>query len=408
MAKRIEHVSGRVKVRDPSQLDSDRFLYITLDQAEANFGRPDSDGAVVTSLVDGTRVLTDELTLGGLAFKPGSLDSADSASLYALFVKGDPFDGTLDSVAVKKLSEAFFEEDTLDTVTARGNTTTNAIDVGRVIADSAFISGRLIVGGDLQVNGTTTTINSTELSINDKNIVLADSALSAAAADSAGITVAGANAQIYYKAASDTWNIKKATVFDSTVEINNTLTLNNVERRQTTLVLYLDEITGEVVAGDPSGDSAEGAIASKQIQVVNVNDSNEYHPLFVRDYVGIDSINTDIQFTYNPGLDRISVGRLELNQLDSQEGVTRFLVLNDSDQVRFRNLGGLSLLDSETDTLQTVTRRGDSTDQPITVKKLTTVDSASIGGDLQFQGALRDEQGFRLVIYDSAGLVLWG
>ena len=79
MAKRIEHVSGRVKVRDPSQLDSDRFLYITLDQAEANFGRPDSDGAVVTSLVDGTRVLTDELALGGLAFKPGSLDSADSA-----------------------------------------------------------------------------------------------------------------------------------------------------------------------------------------------------------------------------------------------------------------------------------------------------------------------------------------
>ena len=408
MAKRIEHVSGRVKVRDPSQLDSDRFLYITLDQAEANFGRPDSDGAVVTSLVDGTRVLTDELALGGLAFKPGSLDSADSASLYALFVKGDPFDGTLDSVAVKKLSEAFFEEDTLDTVTARGNTTTNAIDVGRVIADSAFISGRLIVGGDLQVNGTTTTINSTELSINDKNIVLADSALSAAAADSAGITVAGANAQIYYKAASDTWNLNKATVFDSTVEINNTLILKNVENRQTTLVLYLDEITGEVVAGDPSGDSAEGAIASKQIQVVNVNDSNEYHPLFVRDYVGIDSINTDIQFTYNPGLDRIRVGRLELNQLDSQEGVTRFLVLNDSDQVRFRNLGGLSLLDSETDTLQTVTRRGDSTDQPITVQKLTTVDSASIGGDLQFQGALRDEQGFRLVIYDSAGLVLWG
>ncbi len=408
MAKRIEHVSGRVKVRDPSQLDSDRFLYITLDQAEANFGRPDSDGAVVTSLVDGTRVLTDELALGGLAFKPGSLDSADSASLYALFVKGDPFDGTLDSVAVKKLSEAFFEEDTLDTVTARGNTTTNSITVGGVVADSAFISGRLIVGGDLQVNGTTTTINSTELSVNDKNIVLADSALNAAAADSAGITIAGANAQFYYKAASDTWNLNKATIFDSTVEINNTLTLNNVERRQTTLVLYLDEITGEVVAGDPSGDSAEGAIASKQVQVVNVNDSNEYHPLFVRDYIGIDSINTDIQFTYNPGLDRISVGRLELNQLDSQEGVTRFLVLNDSDQVRFRNLGGLSLLDSETDTLQTVTRRGDSTDQPITVKKLTTVDSASIGGDLQFQGALRDEQGFRLVIYDSAGLVLWG
>lgn len=408
MAKRIEHVSGRVKARDPSLLDSDRFLYITLDQAEANFGRPDSDGAVVVSDVDGTRRLTDELTLGGLAFKPGSLDSADSASLYALFVKGDPFDGSVDSVAVKKLSEAFFEEDTLETITTRGNTTTNSITVSGIIADSAFISGRLIIGGDLQVNGTTTTINSTELSINDKNIVLADSALNAAAADSAGITVAGANAQFFYKAASDTWNLNKATIFDSTVEIGNTLFLKNVENRQTTLVLYLDEITGEVVAGDPSGDSSEGALASEQVQVVNVNDSNEYHPLFVSNYIGIDSINTDIQFTYNPGLDRLKIGRLELNRLDSAAGVTRFLVLNDSDQVRFRDLGGLSLLDSETDTLQTVTRRGDSTDQAITVKKLTTVDSVDVGGDLQFQGALRDEQGLRLVIYDSAGLILWG
>lgn len=408
MAKRIEHVSGRVKARDPSLLDSDRFLYITLDQAEANFGRPDSDGAVVVSDVDGTRRLTDELTLGGLAFKPGSLDSADSASLYALFVKGDPFDGSVDSVAVKKLSEAFFEEDTLETITTRGNTTTNSITVSGIIADSAFISGRLIIGGDLQVNGTTTTINSTELSINDKNIVLADSALNAAAADSAGITVAGANAQFFYKAASDTWNLNKATIFDSTVEIGNTLFLKNVANRQTTLVLYLDEITGEVVAGDPSGDSSEGALASEQVQVVNVNDSNEYHPLFVSNYIGIDSINTDIQFTYNPGLDRLKIGRLELNRLDSAAGVTRFLVLNDSDQVRFRDLGGLSLLDSETDTLQTVTRRGDSTDQAITVKKLTTVDSVDVGGDLQFQGALRDEQGLRLVIYDSAGLILWG
>lgn len=408
MAKRIEHVSGRVKARDPSLLDSDRFLYITLDQAEANFGRPDSDGAVVVSDVDGTRRLTDELTLGGLAFKPGSLDSADSASLYALFVKGDPFDGSVDSVAVKKLSEAFFEEDTLETITTRGNTTTNSITVSGIIADSAFISGRLIIGGDLQVNGTTTTINSTELSINDKNIVLADSALNAAAADSAGITVAGANAQFFYKAASDTWNLNKATIFDSTVEIGNTLFLKNVANRQTTLTLYLDELTGEVVAGDPSGDSSEGALASEQVQVVNVNDSNEYHPLFVQNYIGIDSINTDIQFTYNPGLDRLKIGRLELNRLDSAAGVTRFLVLNDSDQVRFRDLGGLSLLDSETDTLQTVTRRGDSTDQAITVKKLTTVDSVDVGGDLQFQGALRDEQGFRLVIYDSAGLILWG
>ena len=69
--------------------------------------------------------------------------------------------------------------------------------------------GRVIIQGDLQVDGTTTTINSTELTINDKNIVLADSAADANAADSAGITVGGANAQLFYKATADTWNFNR-------------------------------------------------------------------------------------------------------------------------------------------------------------------------------------------------------
>ena len=69
--------------------------------------------------------------------------------------------------------------------------------------------GKVIIQGDLQVDGTTTTINSTELTINDKNIVLADSAADANAADSAGITVGGANAQLFYKATADTWNFNR-------------------------------------------------------------------------------------------------------------------------------------------------------------------------------------------------------
>ncbi len=50
-------------------------------------------------------------------------------------------------------------------------------------------AGTLVILGDLQINGTTTTINSVNLSISDKNIVLADSAINAAQATGAGITV---------------------------------------------------------------------------------------------------------------------------------------------------------------------------------------------------------------------------
>lgn len=71
------------------------------------------------------------------------------------------------------------------------------------------LNGAAIIGGDLTVQGTTTTINSTTLSVNDKNIVLADSADDSTAASGAGITVDGANASIIYNSITDTWDLNK-------------------------------------------------------------------------------------------------------------------------------------------------------------------------------------------------------
>ena len=73
-------------------------------------------------------------------------------------------------------------------------------------------SGTLVVQGNLQVEGTTTTINSTTLTVDDKNIELAQGAVDANAADSAGISVQGANAHIFYKATPDTWNFNRKVV----------------------------------------------------------------------------------------------------------------------------------------------------------------------------------------------------
>ena len=70
-------------------------------------------------------------------------------------------------------------------------------------------TGTLVVAGNLTVEGTTTTINSTTLSVNDKNIILADSATDSAAASGAGITVEGANASIVYNSVTDTWDLNK-------------------------------------------------------------------------------------------------------------------------------------------------------------------------------------------------------
>ena len=50
-------------------------------------------------------------------------------------------------------------------------------------------TGKLVVGGDLQVQGTTTTVDSTTMTVADKNIEIAKGAANDAAADGAGITV---------------------------------------------------------------------------------------------------------------------------------------------------------------------------------------------------------------------------
>ena len=84
--------------------------------------------------------------------------------------------------------------------------TTMTIDPATVGTDS----GTLVILGNLQVEGETTTVNSTTVSISDKNIVLADSAANASQADDAGITINGSNATIQYKATGDKWEFNKA------------------------------------------------------------------------------------------------------------------------------------------------------------------------------------------------------
>jgi len=63
-------------------------------------------------------------------------------------------------------------------------------------------TGTVIIAGNLQVDGTTTEVNSTIMTVDDKNIVLADGAGNAAAAQGGGITLDGAFAAIQYNIAS--------------------------------------------------------------------------------------------------------------------------------------------------------------------------------------------------------------
>jgi len=50
-------------------------------------------------------------------------------------------------------------------------------------------TGKVVIAGDLQIDGTTTTVNSTTMTVDDKNLVLGSGAANDAAADGGGITI---------------------------------------------------------------------------------------------------------------------------------------------------------------------------------------------------------------------------
>ena len=71
------------------------------------------------------------------------------------------------------------------------------------------VGGNLEVTGDLTINGTTTTLNTATLDVEDLNITVAKGAMSASAANGAGLTVDGASATLLYANADDSWNFNK-------------------------------------------------------------------------------------------------------------------------------------------------------------------------------------------------------
>ena len=71
------------------------------------------------------------------------------------------------------------------------------------------MAGNAVIDGNLTVNGTTTTINSTQLDVDDLNITIASGSATALDANGAGITVDGAIATFTYTNTDDRWNLNK-------------------------------------------------------------------------------------------------------------------------------------------------------------------------------------------------------
>tara|TARA_B100002019_G_C21269383_1_gene601278 strand:+ start:2084 stop:3574 length:1491 start_codon:yes stop_codon:yes gene_type:complete len=132
-------------------------------------------------------------------------------------------------------------------------------------------NGKVVIKGDFQVDGTTTTINSTTLEVDDKNITLASGVTTQLSADSAGIHVDGANADIFYQASTNTWTFNKNVIVPN-ITVNENITANTLTGQYTG---FDSDLLNTSTTGLPEGDNLYYTTAradSAAKNAISVND----------------------------------------------------------------------------------------------------------------------------------------
>lgn len=121
-------------------------------------------------------------------------------------------------------------------------------------------TGTVIIAGNLQVDGTTTTVNSTVVEIDDIAVQLAAEATTASLANNGGILVGTFTNHpfILYRNSYDAWEVNK----DWTPNVNNSKDLGNTNKKWRNLYLAgtadIDgalQVDGNVVLGDSTSDT---------------------------------------------------------------------------------------------------------------------------------------------------------
>ena len=150
-------------------------------------------GAITTnSTFDGRDVATDGAKLDGI--EAGATADQTQSEINALGITATGLSGT-PAISVANIT-----------------TTGELRGPASFVVDPAAVgdnTGTVIIKGNLQVDGATTTINSTTLTVDDLNITLASGAANGTAANGAGITVDGASATLTYQSTGDNWAFNK-------------------------------------------------------------------------------------------------------------------------------------------------------------------------------------------------------
>ena len=206
----------------------------------------------------------------------------------------DAFDGTYGSLSgTPTLGTAAATASTAYATAAQGTTAdsaiqpntsptlTNATLTGYLAGPASFTidpaavgdnTGTVVIAGNLQVDGTQTTINSTTVAIDDLKLSVATDAADSAAANGAGITVGGASANITYTHATTSWD------FDKTVNVTGNIgvtgTVDGVDIATRDAVLTSTTTTAGAALPKAGGTMTGDLLIQKAEPIINLRRSD--------------------------------------------------------------------------------------------------------------------------------------
>ena len=186
----------------------------------------------VSGTVDGVDIAARDAVLTSTTTTAGAALPKAGGAMTGAITTNSTFDGRdvatdgakLDGIEAGATADQTQSEINALGITATGLSGTPAISVANItttgelrgpasfVVDPAAIgdnTGTVIIKGNLQVDGATTTINSTTLTVDDLNLTLASGAANGTAADGAGITIDGASATLTYQSTGDNWAFNK-------------------------------------------------------------------------------------------------------------------------------------------------------------------------------------------------------
>ena len=220
-------------------------------------------GASLTSIPN-SALVNSSITINSTAVSLGgsltltTANIAENTNLYYTNARADARIAAADTDDLSEGSSNLYYTDARVDARVSGGSLGNITTTGYIRGPATFTidpaahgdnTGTVVIAGNLQVDGTQTVINSTTLTVDDKNITLASGSANAAAASGAGFTVdigTGTNPAITYDGTNDEWD------FNKNVSIGN-MTLSGQEIDVSSGDLTLD-VVGDIILDADGGD----------------------------------------------------------------------------------------------------------------------------------------------------------